>query len=141
MKCKYNAQVLYDSVSNNTKKLLPYFDYPCEKVSSKTKLLSDLVVFICPTYGDEELPHSMEDFLINLKVKNKNYVVCELGNYYGFDDFSFGAKKIIEQKLLNLGWKKFYNSLSLDSVPKINWNSFFSWKTNLDYAIQNRCKK
>lgn len=134
-----NIQLIYDSPHGKTKFVSSKFN--CECVSAKNAVIwADIVLFLCPTYGDEELPHEMEDFLLSLKIRNKSYVVCELGNYYGYDDFTFGAKKIIEEHLNSLGWDKFYNGISLDSLPKIDWDCFFKWKKGLDHALQNRCK-
>ena len=42
---------------------------------------SDSLIFITPTYGCEELHESMETFLINTPIFNKDYTVIETGNY------------------------------------------------------------
>ena len=72
----------------------------------------------------------------NLKIKNRQYVICELGNYYGYDDFQFGAMKIIKKHLESLGWEEAFPGVSLDSLPVIDWDVFNQWKENLDNAIQ-----
>jgi flavodoxin len=89
----------------------------------------DLIVFVCPTYGDEELPPEMEKFIICLDVVKK-FTVCETGNYYGFDDFSFGARKIIENWLKDSGWEML-NGFSLDTYEPINWRPFEKWIESL----------
>lgn len=100
----------------------------------------DTIVIFCPTYGDEELPFEMEDFLIQLTCKPKNFMVCELGNYYGYDDYSFGAGKIIRQLLLSYGWTEIKPIFSLDSLPQINWPNFNGWKYETLEILKN-CSK
>ena len=129
-------QVVYDSNHGKSKTVAQKFNFDVKHVND-FELWADIVLFICPTYGDEELPSNMEKFLINLKTENKLYVICELGNYYGYDDFEFGAKKIIEQSLNKLNWKKFHNGLSLDSMPNIDWNVFDVWKEGLENVLRN----
>lgn len=92
----------------------------------------DFYVFVCPTYGDEELPWAMEDFLMRLTVENKKFTVVELGNYYGYDDFQFGARRLICGVLKSKGWVEAFPSLSLDSLPQIDWEVFNHWKGLLD---------
>ena len=122
------AVVIYDSKAGNTRRVVKRFGLPYFHVSEFPDLSdSDVVVFFCPTYGDEELPEEMEDYIVSLDVRDKKFVVCELGNYYGYDDLEFGALKIIKHSLLNLGWEEFGCSLSLDSLPKINWLAFDAW--------------
>lgn len=96
----------------------------------------DFFIFFCPTYGDEELPESMEQFLLNFKLLNKKYTICELGNYYGYDDYQFGALKIINYHLNNLGWQEVVESFSLDSLPRIDWDSFKNWENKV-YSFLN----
>lgn len=127
-------QVIYDSNHGRTKLIAQKF--MCEVTHvTESQIWADVVVFICPTYGDEELPHAMEDFLTNIQIESKNYVVCETGNYYGYDDFQFGASRIIEGYLNGLGWKKFYPSFSVDALPTIDWEPFDIWKRGLENEL------
>jgi len=127
-------QVIYDSNHGRTKTVTQGF--MCEvKHVSEARIWADVVVFICPTYGDEELPHDMEDFLTNIKLENKSYVICETGNYFGYEDFQFGPAKIIEGYLKKLNWKKFYHTFSLDSLPLIDWETFYDWKKGLENEL------
>lgn len=129
--------IIYTSKHNHTKKVASFFSDlfdVCHVKDVKDIDYYDLVFFICPTYGDEELPFDMEDFLINLKSKNKLYIVCELGNYFGLDELEWGAAKIIKNVLNDLNWKEYYKSLSLDSYPKINEEQLIKWKSGL-YAF------
>ena len=123
-------KVIFASKHGHSKKVAETF-INCYNVNELPDLDADLFIFICPTYGDEELPLEMEDFLEGLVLKNKEFTVCELGNYYGYDDFEFGASKIIKDYLKNLGWKEFFPSLSLDSLPSIDWEVFYKWKEDL----------
>lgn len=87
------------------------------------------IIIVCPTYGDEELPFEMEDFLLNLKTIKKSFAVCELGNFFGHEK-EFGAANIIRFELEKRKWKCL-DSLSLDSVPEIDWISLKKWKKKL----------
>lgn len=123
-----NIQIIYDSNHGHGKKVAESFNQKIYHVNDIFEIYEDFVVFICPTYGDEELPESMEKFMLNLKTKNKFYSICELGNYYGYDDFKFGSAKIIEHFLIKLDWKSFYKNFSMDSLPNLNWECFNEWK-------------
>lgn len=118
---------LYDSIHGKSKKVASLLPNHIHVSNIKKIEKYDFFIFICPTYGDEELPIEMENFIIKLKTKNKYYTICELGNYFG-DTYDFGAKIIIEKLLQNLNWKKFHPCLSLDSMPNIQWNDFYKWK-------------
>jgi len=87
------------------------------------------IIIVCPTYGDEELPLAMEKYLLKLKLKNKNYAVCELGNFFGFEK-EFGALRIIKYQLSLLGWN-LIDEISIDSNPDIDWEVFENWKNKL----------
>jgi len=95
------------------------------------------IIICCSTFGDEELPFNMEFFLENLKIKSKNYTICELGNYFGVDDKEFGAARIIKHKLKYLNWKLIDECLSLDSVPEIDWQSFSLWIKKINERYRN----
>lgn len=89
----------------------------------------DLLLVFCPTYGDEELPEAMENYILNLKtdLTGRLFTICELGNYYGYDDYCFGAMNIIRQCLEKLGARELCSPLSFDSLPKVNWNHLSNW--------------
>ena len=69
----------------------------------------DLLLFFAPTYGDEELQSDMEAFLLRceLNLSGKHFAICELGSYYGYEDFAFGALRILREHLLN--WVDYLN--------------------------------
>lgn len=100
----------------------------------------DLLLFCCPTYGDEELQVDMEDFLlrVELKLAGKLFAICELGSYYGYDDFSFGAMRVIRGRLLEAGGTEVCQPLSLDSFPKVNWDHLLTWVDYLNGRIYER---
>lgn len=129
-------KTIYASKHGHSKKVAQRFG-ECHDAETHPLLDEDVILFICPTYGDEELPLTMENFLCSIIDTEKMFVICELGNYYGYDDFNFGALRIIESHLENLGWREFFPSISLDSMPSIDWETFENWKVKLHHALQN----
>jgi flavodoxin len=97
----------------------------------------DLFIIFCPTYGDEELQEDMENFLINSEVDllGKVHIVCETGNYYGYDSFEFGAKKIISHELVTRGSAEYEPGLSLDTLPRISWHVLERWAKDLNEKL------
>ena len=93
-----------------------------------------LWVVFCPTYGDEELQPDIEAFLGSLEpdLKGVQFTICELGNYYGYDDFAFGALQIIRLELEKRGANLWSTPLSLDSLPKIPWEQLYRWVESLN---------
>jgi len=85
----------------------------------------DTIILVLSNWGDEELPQPMEDYLFNLKITNKRYFVCEIGNYFGLEDYC-GCKRVAIQILDNLGWNKI-SDVSLDSVPNLEQNKLEEW--------------
>lgn len=140
---KINPVAVYATIKGSTFKVVKNFGVPYYKVTENFDLIEyDPILIFCPTYGDEELPELMENFLTSLTVPNKNFAICELGNYFGYGiPCDFGSAKIIERCLFDLKWKKFYKTLSLDSVPKINWDDFFIWKKGIyELFRKNSCR-
>jgi flavodoxin len=131
--------LIYDTNHNRTKAVvdrLPFwFKFPYTVSHISVADLSDLVIIFCPTYGDEELPLGMEDFLLELRVSPKKFVICELGNYYGYDNYQFGALKIIKGHLMGLGWEEFFKPLSLDSLPQVNWEALEKWAKEFNIYV------
>ena len=79
--------VLYYSKGGKAKKVAEFFKLPILNILNalNDKYLDRYsnIIIVCPTYGDEELPLEVEDCLLKLKIKNKNYAICELGNFFG----------------------------------------------------------
>lgn len=86
---------------------------------------SDLVIMIVSNAGDEELSQPMEDYLFNLRVTDKRYFVCELGNYFGFENYS-GCKKVAFKLLDELGWTRL-GDVSIDSLPVLDVEALNAW--------------
>lgn len=90
------------------------------------------LLLIASTWGDGELQDDMESLLvrsIRLETPVGAHLV-ELGNYYGYDDFEFGALAIMESLAQNLEltvWQR----LSLDSFPKIDWSTLDRWLSGI----------
>lgn len=102
----------------------------------------DLLLFFSPTYGDEELQEDMESFLRRFEqdLSGRYFAICELGSYYGYDDFSFGAMRIIRRHLLKLNGQELCEPLSLDSFPRINWRHLLDWVDYLNGKLNERVR-
>lgn len=85
----------------------------------------DIIFFVISNIGDEELCQPMEDYIYNLKIRNKKFLVCELGNYFGFESY-IGCKKIVFNLLDKLNWEKI-SDISIDSLPTVDFNSLKNW--------------
>jgi len=142
------AAILYASSHGRTKKVLAevvghllirpdLFDVK-EGVDQQRLAEYDLLAFFSPTYGDEELQQDMEDFLerFTLDLTGKQFVICELGNYYGYDDFSFGPMRIIRQRLIELHGTELCEPLSLDSFPRTAWAQLLHWVEHLNGRLK-----
>lgn len=144
-----NAALLYGSSHGRTRKVVneslerlaikpDVFDV---KECPNTQQISDheLLIFFSPTYGDEELQPDMEDFLryFSLDLSGKQFVICELGNYYGYEDFSFGAMPILRRRLLELGALEFCTPLSLDTMPRVSWEQLHRWIEYVNSCLNN----
>lgn len=133
------ALILYGSNHGSTKriveKLIDYLKFPFDIINVKDftdyELLKqyNLLLFFAPTYGDEELQQDMEDFLVAFpySLSNHQVAVCEIGNYEGYDLFSFGASKIMDYHMEKLNAHEIVPSLSMDSLPKKDWNILERW--------------
>lgn len=84
-------------------------------------------ILVASTWGDGELQEDMEHILVSDSLQSiKKVSLVELGNYYGYDDFSFGAAEIMEKFLLGKG-VIIEDILSIDSLPKIDWETLERW--------------
>jgi len=139
--------VLFGSTRSSTKRIVEslgnYFSFQYDVVnvidspSNNTLQKYDLLLFFSPTYGDEELQEDMENFLVNYKgdLSSKYYAICEVGNYHGYDDFSYGAMPIIRKTLQSLHAEEFIDPVSVDSLPKKDWNILKCWCEVLNTRI------
>lgn len=90
---------------------------------------ADLLLVFTPNYGDGELHEPMEEFLRRLKadLPMTRFAICELGNYGGYDDFSFGALHKVRTILLSLNAIELCQHLSLDSMPRLDSRQLDRW--------------
>lgn len=141
-------QLLYSTKNNTTFKIVSYiktklkfsrYNIICNNVNSlKTGIFfaeSDVLFFCVPTYGCEELHSDFEFFLCKdlLPKDKRKYIIIETGNYYGYDDFTFGSKKILMSFLSKYDYTPYCQFLSLDTYPKIDWDQLDRW---LEYICQ-----
>jgi len=89
----------------------------------------DIVIFLIATYGDQELQDDIERFLlsINSSIKPGKYATCELGNYYGYEDFTTGAGSIVDNYLSPKGWVCCMPLTSVDTLPLLDWKAVDRW--------------
>jgi flavodoxin len=89
----------------------------------------ELVLLITATYGDQELHDNMEELLIAIAkgIEGKRYIICEIGNYYGYDDYTFGAARIIDSCLKASGGIRSMKFASIDSLPKLDLVAMDKW--------------
>lgn len=97
-----------------------------------------VLVFLTPTAGNEELAEPFERFFDreDVDLSHARYALCELGNYYGYDLFEYGAAKILRRLVEARGGKEFFPTLSLDTLPLIDWDLFDHWTTALRVRIE-----
>ena len=103
------------------------FGWPILFCSNNPELRDlDLLVVVVANYGDEELQPDMEQFLLSISKGRCLYALCELGNYFGFEDNSFGCKKEAIRILDSLGWRCVYE-ISVDSYPELDESRLMPW--------------
>ena len=105
MKIKKDYIIIYGSLTGNARRVAQNIQQKLEAKLYNSKEFYNLddilksnsnsaeLVFVASTWGDGELQSDMENLLIN-STKLKTPKLChivELGNYYGYDDFEFGA--------------------------------------------------
>ena len=122
--------ILHNSKSGNNSKIAEHIakHFQCDRVTAEDQPCLeqfDTIILVIPNWGDEELPQPMEDYLFNLCPSKKRYFICEIGNYFGLEDYC-GCKRVASQILNSLGWDK-VSDISLDSVPEIDWQALDEW--------------
>lgn len=143
------ALLVYGSSRGNTRKVverLPQmlnFDLDIHEVSTiiQPQVLidaSEVLIFLASTWGDGELQVDMENFLVRhtLLLSGKPYAICELGNYYGYDDFEFGAAEIIKHCLDKAGGMELIEPFSMDSLPFKDWGTLDRWCALLNSVVE-----
>lgn len=98
----------------------------------------DVLLFFTPTYGDEELHEPMEAFIrrVSADLSRQRFAICELGNYGGYDDFGFGALRILQRRLLELNARELGTHLSLDSLPQLSHEQLHRWLQHLNRVLE-----
>jgi len=97
----------------------------------------NVCLFFASTWGDGELQEDMESLFVRFKLDltGKHFAVCELGNYYGYDDFEFGALHIMQHFLDASGGVELVEPFCMDSLPKKDWLGFESWSAGLQQKL------
>lgn len=97
----------------------------------------DLLLLLASTWGDGELQIDMEHFFVNhhIDLSGKHYAICELGNYYGYDDFEFGALRIMQHQLQQWGGHEIVEPFCMDSLPRKDWDGFARWCNLLNRVV------
>jgi len=142
------ALIIYGSTRGNTRLVatrMPsnlHFDADVRNVTSleDSSVLRryDLLLFLASTWGDGELQVDMEQFFVrqHIDLAGKHYAICELGNYYGYDDFEFGALRVMQHQLQQWGGREFIEPLCMDSLPRKDWAGFARWCNLLNRAVE-----
>ncbi|HMU55984.1 MAG TPA: flavodoxin family protein [Nitrospira sp.] len=140
--------VLYASSHGSTRRVVkrlgdmiefPFDLYDVKTLGDASDLSRyDVFVFFSPTYGNEELQLDMERFLLNFKLdmSSKHYAICELGNYYGYEN-DFGAMRIMRFHLKRLSGNELLSPLSMDSLPKKDWKALSAWCDELNRRLRD----
>lgn len=98
---------------------------------------ADVVMFLAPTYGDEELHDGMDRFfrLAEAQIRGRLFILGELGNSYGYDDHSFGAMRIMRERLLARGAREYFEPVSIDAFPRQDWDTLDRWIAALNRRL------
>ena len=97
-----------------------------------------VAMFLAPTYGDEELHDEMHRFIESVapQIRDRAFVVGELGNTYGYDDQSYGAMRNRRNRLLRHGGVEYFGPISIDSFPRQDWETLDRWTDGLAERIR-----
>jgi flavodoxin len=85
----------------------------------------DVVIVVAANTGDEELSKTMESYLMNITLTDKHYLVVEIGNYFGLDNY-YGCRQVVSGLLDRLGWKKL-GEKTIDSTPSLDEEEVELW--------------
>ncbi len=86
------------------------------------------LLIVTPNLGDSEVPEEVERFLVARGPEIRQWVVVEIGNYYGFDDWSYGARERIALHLQSIGVAdEALPGAGIDSLPLIDWATLDRW--------------
>lgn len=103
------------------------FGWPVVFCADKPNLSHfDFVVLVVANYGDEELQPDMEAYLLDCEAYIIRFALCELGNYFGFEDDCFGCKKEILRLARERNWEC-VSHVSVDSYPELDETKLRRW--------------
>jgi hypothetical protein len=86
------------------------------------------LIIVTSNLGDEEVPEDLERFLVKRGSEVRNWTIVEIGNYYGFDDWNFGAGNRIAMHLRGLKYaRQILIGVGIDSLPMIDFRTLDSW--------------
>ncbi|MFN0186055.1 MAG: hypothetical protein ACKVQR_19750 [Aquabacterium sp.] len=104
---------------------LPVVDY----FSQPDAVTPASLLLVTPNMGDGEIPEPVEWFVRDRCATLTRFGVVEIGNFYGFDDWGFGAGDRIRKVLAGRGLEEGIRPLSLDTLPQIDWDTLERWCT------------
>lgn len=109
----------------------------CAVLDTALLMQYSLLIFIASTWGDEELQLYMEEFFVRYQIdlQDKPYAICELGVYNGYEDFEFGALRIMQHHLKLWGGRELVEPFSMDSHPRKDWDGLTRWCNLLNYSV------
>jgi hypothetical protein len=86
------------------------------------------LIIVTSNLGDEEVPEELERFLVKRGREVRNWTIVEIGNYYGFDDFNFGAGNRIAMHFRGLQTpRQVLTGVGIDSLPFIDFRTLDCW--------------
>ena len=86
------------------------------------------LVIVTPNHGDAELQEDVEKFLVARGKEIGQWVVLEIGNYYGFDDWSYGARERVALYMKKNGKpEEALPGAGIDTLPQIDWATLDRW--------------
>lgn len=90
--------------------------------------MPERLIILTPNHGDAEVQEDVEKFLVARGHEIQTWVVIEIGNYYGFDDWSFGARERIALYLKKLGkGEEALPGAGIDTLPQTDWKTIDRW--------------
>jgi hypothetical protein len=97
-------------------------------VASPDAPMASHLVMVAANHGDAEVPEDIEKFLQRRGSEIDRWVVLEIGNYYGFDDWSYGARERIALYLDSIRkGGEVVPGAGIDTLPHIDWVTLDRW--------------
>jgi hypothetical protein len=128
-----NSAKVASHISNRAK--IPVLDF---LFNPRLPVPNNLII-VTSNLGDEEVPEELERFLVKRGNEVRNWTIVEIGNYYGFDDFNFGAGNRIAMHFRDFeNAKQVLIGVGIDSLPFIDLRTLDAWCNDvLLKAIEN----